>query len=133
VNVMTLNLLSASRAERIEGVTSFVGQDVTGSFGILPGHSRFMTALDFGLARYRVNAGAWQFLALPGALLYFVENRLEIISRRYLRDENYERISRRLDEQLRAEESELRATKESLHRMEEAFFRRVWETKRERR
>ena len=130
---MTLDLLSASRAERIEGVTSFVGQDVTGSFGVLPGHSRFMTALVFGLARYRVNAGAWQYLALPGALLYFVENRLEIISRRYLRDENYERISKRLDEQLRAEESELRATKESLHRMEEEFFRRVWEMKHERR
>jgi F-type H+-transporting ATPase subunit epsilon len=117
VNVMTLDLLSASRVERIDDVTSFVGQDVTGSFGILPGHSRFMTALVFGLARYRVNTGAWQYLALPGALLYFVENRLEIISRRYLRDENYERINKRLDEQLRAEESELHATKESLHRM----------------
>jgi F-type H+-transporting ATPase subunit epsilon len=130
---MTLELLSASRAERIEGVTSFVGQDITGSFGILPGHARFMTALVLGLARYRVNAGAWQYLALPGALLYFVENRLEIISRRYLRDENYERINKMMDEQLRAEESELRATKESLHRMEEEFFRRVWEMRRERR
>lgn len=133
MNAMTLDLLSASRSERIEEITSFVGQDVTGSFGILPGHARFMTALVFGLARYRVNAGPWQYLALPGALLYFVENRLEIISRRYLRDENYDRINQILDEQLRAEESELRATKESLHRMEEEFFRRVWEMRRERR
>ena len=104
-----------------------------GWLGVWTAAIQIAVALVFGLARYRVNAGAWQYLALPGALLYFVENRLEITSRRYLRDENYERINKRLDEQLRAEESELRATKESLHRMEEEFFRRVWEMRRERR
>lgn len=129
---MTLDLLTASQAERIEGVTSFVGEDSTGSFGILPGHTRFMTALVFGLARYRVNAGAWQYLALPGALLYFVKNHLAIISRRHLRDKNYERINAMMEEQLRTEEDELRATKESLHRMEEEFFRRLWEMRRKR-
>jgi len=130
---MTLRLLSASQAERIETVTSFVAEDSSGSFGILPGHARFMTALVFGLARYRVNAGNWQYLALPGAVLYFVNNCLDIVSRRYLRDENYERINAMMDEQLRAEEEELRATKESLHRMEEEFFRRLWDIRRERR
>jgi F-type H+-transporting ATPase subunit epsilon len=133
MNVMALHLLSASQAERIDGVTSFVGEDGTGSFGILPGHARFMTALGFGLARYRVHAGTWQYLALPGALLYFVDNRLAIVSRRYLRDENYERINAMMEEQLRAEEEELRAAKESLQRMEEEFFRRLWEMRRERR
>ena len=133
MSVITLQLLSASQAERIDGVTSFVGEDASGSFGILPGHARFMTALMFGLARYRIHAGDWQYMAVPGAWLYFVDNCLEIVSRRYLRDENYARINAMLEEQLRAEEEELRATKESLHRMEEEFFRRLWEMRRERR
>jgi F-type H+-transporting ATPase subunit epsilon len=133
MNVMALHLLSVSQAEQIESVTSFVGEDSSGSFGLLPGHARFMTALGFGLARYRVHAGPWQYLALPGALLYFVQNRLAIVTRRYLRDENYERINALMEDQLRAEEEELRATKESLHRMEEEFFRRLWEMRREHR
>ena len=32
-------------------VTSFVGEDASGSFGLLPRHDRFMTVLTFGLAR----------------------------------------------------------------------------------
>jgi F-type H+-transporting ATPase subunit epsilon len=52
-----LHLQSAIRYERIEAVTSFVGQDASGSFGILPGRAGFMTILSFGLARFRVADG----------------------------------------------------------------------------
>ena len=47
----TLHLFAAERHERIEAVMSFVGEDASGSFGILPQHDRFMTALTFGVAR----------------------------------------------------------------------------------
>ncbi|MEA3275920.1 MAG: F0F1 ATP synthase subunit epsilon [Pseudomonadota bacterium] len=125
----TLDLRDTGKAERIEGVTSFVGEDATGSFGILSGHARFMTVLGFGLARFRLDDGPWQYLALPGALLYFVDNLMQITTRHYLRDEDYDRISRRLEEQMAAEERDLRAVKQSLRRMEEELLRRMWELK----
>ena len=46
----TVHLLAADRSERIDGITSFVGEDTSGSFGLLPHHARFMTVLAFGLA-----------------------------------------------------------------------------------
>ncbi len=95
-------------------------------FGILTGHARLMTSLVFGLARFRTAEARWQFLALPGALLYCVDNELFINTRRYLRDEDYTRISQALDEQLLAEETALRSLKDSLHRLEEEMFRRLW-------
>ena len=122
-----LVLRGAGRTERIEGVTSFVGEDATGSFGILPDHIRFMTVLNFGLARFRCGGGHWQYLALPGALLYFVGNEMRITTRRYLRDEDYARISRLLEEEMTAEERNLSTMKESLRRMEEEIMRRLWE------
>lgn len=121
-----LHLQGATQYERIDGATSFVGEDDSGTFGILTGHARLMTSLVFGLARFRTADAPWQFLALPGALLYCVDNELFINTRRYLRDEDYGRISQALDEQLMAEETALRSLKDSLHRLEEEMFKRLW-------
>ena len=124
----TLQLFDSRRTERIEGVSSFVGEDASGSFGILPGHARFMTVLVFGLARFRLREqAAWEYLALPGALLYFADDTLTLASRHYLRDADYERISQRLGDELLVEEEELHEIRESLRRMEEAMFKRMWE------
>ena len=41
----TLLLQDATRTTSIAGVTSFVGEDDSGSFGILAGHARMMTSL----------------------------------------------------------------------------------------
>jgi F-type H+-transporting ATPase subunit epsilon len=130
VSTFTLHLQEATGYERIEGVASFVGRDRTGSFGILAGHARMMTALEFGLARYRKPDSTWEYLALPGALLYMVNNELFITTRRYLRGPDADQMSRALDAQFRAEEEALRTLKESLRRMEEALFKHLWRMKR---
>lgn len=122
-----LHLQDAAHSERVEGVRSFVGEDSSGSFGLLPGHSRFMTTLVFGLARYRTGSGPWEFLAVPGALVYFVDNELFLSTRRYVRDSDYERISSVLAEQLVSEEERLRDIRDSLHRMEQEMLRRLWQ------
>ena len=124
----TLQLFDNRQSESIEGVSTFVGEDASGSFGILPGHTRFMTVLLFGLARFRCGEQLpWEYLALPGAVLYFADNTLTLASRHYLRDTDYERISQRLADELLAEEEELHEIRESLRRMEEAMFKRMWE------
>jgi F-type H+-transporting ATPase subunit epsilon len=126
VKSFTLRLQDATHAEKITGVTSFVGEDASGSFGILAGHARMMTSLVIGLARFRAGNQAWQYLALPGAVLYFHDNVLTLSTRRYLLDDDYMRISRVLEQQLLAEEEKLHAMKESLHHMEEEILKRLW-------
>ena len=122
----TLRLQDATHAEEIAGVTSFVGEDASGSFGVLAGHARMMTSLIIGLARFRVGNEAWQYLALPGAVLYFHDNVLTLSTRRYLLDDDYMRISQALQQQLLAEEDKLHTMKESLHHMEEEILKRLW-------
>jgi F-type H+-transporting ATPase subunit epsilon len=126
VTAFTLTLLDATHSQRIDGVTSFVGEDASGSFGILPGHARMMTVLVFGLARFRTAADDWHYLALPGALLYFSDNALSLGTRRFLLDDDYGRISAALHEQLLAEERALHEIRNSLQRMEEQLLKRLW-------
>ncbi|MGZ5044406.1 MAG: F0F1 ATP synthase subunit epsilon [Methylobacter sp.] len=130
MNRFVLNLFDASHEQRIEGVTSFVGEDASGSFGIQANHVRFMTTLIFGLARFRLGTDDWQYLALPGAVVYFNNNELSISTRHFLIDTDLERISALLEQQLIAEEDNLRATKESLRRMEQAMLKRMLALKR---
>ena len=126
MKTFALILRDAAAIRQVDGVRSFVGEDASGSFGIMAGHARFMTCLTFGLARFRGVDARWQYLAMPGAVLYFVDNVLHLNTRRYLVDEDYERIVAALREQLLAEETRLRGMKESLSQLEQEILKRLW-------
>ncbi|MBU2847638.1 MAG: F0F1 ATP synthase subunit epsilon [Acidithiobacillus ferriphilus] len=131
MRMFTLVLSSATRSERIGEVLSFVGEDASGSFGILAGHGRMMTILAPGLARFRGVDQNWRYLASPGGVLYFYKDSLSISTRRYLLDDDYERIADALERQLLEEENQLRTMKESLRHMEEQVLKRMWEMSRQ--
>ena len=123
----TLILQDASHAEKHKGITSFVGEDTSGSFGILPNHGRMMTSLVMGLARFRIGDQNWQYIATPGAMLYFNNNTLTLSCRHFFIDTDYMRISTTLEEQLLEEEIQLQTQKKSLRHMEEEVLKRLWE------
>lgn len=131
MNTFVLHLQSGTQYERIDDAVSFVAADESGSFGILAGHARMMTCLATGLARFRTAHGPWRFLALPGAVLYFVHNELYVNTRRYLHDPDYKRISVALREELLVEEERLRAIRESLNRLEDEMLKRMWTMQRD--
>jgi len=126
MSTFTLKLQDASHGETIPGLTSFVGADDSGSFGILAGHARLMTILTVGLARFRVAQAPWRYLALPGGVLYFDDDLLVVNTRRYLQTDDYDAITEALRKQLLKEENELRSMRQSIRRMEEEALRRLW-------
>ena len=126
MNGITLILRDATRSESYDGVTSFVGEDDSGSFGLLPNHNRFMTALAIGLCRFKTDGEDWFYVATVGALLYLHDNRLELTTRHFLVDSNYSRISAALEKQLLEEESRLHNQRQGLRQMEEAILKRLW-------
>ena len=121
----TLMLRDSSSAKRIDGVVSFVGEDASGSFGILPGHARIMSILELGLARFRRADEPWQYLAMPGAVLYFKDNLLSLSTRRYFIDDDYERITDTLTSQLLREEEALQEVRQSLAQLEQEILKRL--------
>jgi F-type H+-transporting ATPase subunit epsilon len=131
MSVFNLQLRDYQHQQRFEDTVSFVGEDASGSFGILAQHARMMTSLVFGLARFRRVEGSWTYLALPGGLAYFCDNTLSIVTRRFFLDDDYDRISRTLTEELLAEETKLSAIKQSLRHMEEDLLKQMWQMRRE--
>lgn len=126
MNTFTLQVCGATRTLRLDDVCSFVGEDASGSFGIQAGHARFMTCLSFGLSRFRQGGGAWQYLAMPGAVLYFAGNRLQLSTRKFLVHEDYGQVVEQLNSELLAEEESLRDLRAGLKRLEEEILKRIW-------
>lgn len=131
MNTFTLHLLAADRSEAIEDVTSFTGEDHSGSFSLLAHHDRFMTILTFGLARLKREGGLTEYLGFPGGLLYFVDNELRISTRRFLRDTDVARITEALTRELLEEEQALEQTRRKLHRLEAEMLKRLVQMGRE--
>lgn len=123
----TLLLQDSIHIEKHEGITSFIGEDASGSFGILPNHERFMTSMLMGLSRFRIREQNWQYIATPGALLYFNNNTLTLSCRHFFINTDYMIISSALEEQLLQEEVKLQNQKQSLRHMEEEVLKRLWE------
>ncbi len=70
-----------------EEIDSLIAQDASGSFGILPHHAAFLTALTIGIVSWKRN-GEEQFCALRGGVLTIssgVSDTLSIATREAIR------------------------------------------------
>ena len=126
MSTFSLHLYSAASLDRIDGVTSFVGEDESGQFGLQANHGRLSTVLSYGLARFRLGENDWHYLAVPCAVLYFIHNTLHISTRRFVHGPDFRAVSQALDEQLLAEEQGLAEVKLNLKTLEQAMFQRLW-------
>ena len=121
----SLHLLDPTQQQCIDEVRSFVAEDESGSFGILPGHARFITVLPPGLARYQSQNSDWYYIALSSATLYFVDNKLQLSGQRFLLCENYQSIEQALREAISLEQQTLGSLTHNVRRVEEEMFRHL--------
>ncbi|MGE4072004.1 MAG: F0F1 ATP synthase subunit epsilon [Lysobacterales bacterium] len=56
-------------------VDSLRAEDASGSFGILPGHTRLLTVLGASVLRWRRADGVWHYCALRGGVFSVVDGR----------------------------------------------------------
>ena len=128
-DTFALILLDGTTAVRVDAVTSLVAADATGQFGIQPGHAPLVTVLEPGLFRYRVLRQDWTYAACAGGLLRCSRNggatQVQIVSRRFVRDEQPLRLQARLDALLAAEATLRVSTRDSRDRIEQALQDRL--------
>lgn len=122
-----LTLLDSRGAAHFDGITQFIGADANGSFGILAGHVSSIVLLRYGLARFSDQAGAWHYLALPGGVLRFADNRLTMTTVRYFLGDDRDAICERLAAEMARADSELHAARATLSEIERSLVRRLAE------
>lgn len=124
MNAFAIELSSEEAFERIDGVTSFVASDASGSFGILADREPLVTTLDWGLCWMRTGQGE-HYLAVPGGVLYFAENVLRICARRYVRAGEPSHIVVELENEMRTEREVTRSVHDLLHDLDRELLVRL--------
>lgn len=127
MNGFELVVASPARIERIAAVTSFVGRDGSGQFGLLGGHEPFITVLEWGLARFRASGSPdWRYLALPGGTLRFRDDRLQIATRTFVIGEALDTVRAALARDTASETDRRASLRSSLDQLEQALMQRLW-------
>lgn len=127
MNSFALTLLDSRGGECFDTVTQFIGADADGSFGILAGHVHSVALLRYGLARFRDQSGVWHYLALPGGVLRFAENRLTVTTVRYFLGDDRTVICERLAAEMAQADSEVHTARVTLSEIEHSLVRRLAE------
>jgi len=70
MNQFVLNLFDATHEQRITGVTSFIGEDSSGCFGVQPNHAWFMT-IWFWIGAFSLGTATGNIWLFPCAVVYF--------------------------------------------------------------
>ncbi len=127
MSAFTMIVRDSQHEVRFDDIESFVGRDASGSFGIEAHAETLLAVLVFGLARFRTTDGEWHYLALPGALCHFADNRLTLTATQFLHSRDVERMTAALEQELRISETNIRSTKVAIRRMEQTLMRKIWE------
>ncbi len=130
MQTFTLLLNDISQALQFEQVESFVARDASGSFGLQAGHESFVTCLQPGLARFRDGKGQWHYIAQPGAVVLFADNRLQLAATQMLLSDDRDALVAQMDAQWQAMDQQLGTSKLNITQVEQALARKLWEMNR---
>jgi F-type H+-transporting ATPase subunit epsilon len=122
-----LNLLDGHRSDHFDSVTQLIASDDSGSFGILAGHARIVAVLRYGLVRFVDTTGKWRYISLPGGVLSFGNNQLNIMTVRYFLGDSRELIIQQLAAEMSKADSDLHRSRATLEEIEHSLVRRLGE------
>jgi F-type H+-transporting ATPase subunit epsilon len=125
MNTFSLTVIDTGEMARFDGVRQFIGADDGGSFGILAGHAHTVALLRYGLSRFVDGGGVWRYLAMPGGVLRFADNRLTITTIRYFLGDDPDAMCAELEAAMRQTDSEVRRSRAALSEIEHSLVKRL--------
>lgn len=120
-----LLLQDISNQWQSNNIHSFIGQDSSGSFGIMAEHELFVTCLQPGIARFRDGDGKWTYLAQPGSVIVFRENQLRLSTSQFILSEEHGLLVQKMETLWRDIYQNMNSSKRITTQMEHALARKL--------
>ncbi|MCF6150537.1 MAG: F0F1 ATP synthase subunit epsilon [Candidatus Kuenenia sp.] len=102
-------------------------KDETGFFGILKGHTDFLTILVPSLCYYKDKDGNEVFLAVNGGFLHIREGNVTLISSEVFESDNAEKLSSIIEDTFAKRDKAEKAFQKSLEGLERSFMKKTVE------
>lgn len=131
MNTFAMTLYSAAQQTDYAQVIQFVGQDASGSFGVLAGAEDLLTMLPFGMVRFQTADLLWHYLAVPEAVLHFTANRMHVTASSFIVGDDRNRMTQLLDSTRHEQTQRVHSTRLSVQQLDQALMRKFLQTGRE--
>lgn len=122
MNTFSLQLYGETEVQSREGLQLVVAHDASGSFAVGAGHERMLAILTPGVLRLRYAAGKVEYAATMGGTLYFVGNRMHIVTQEFAFAPSPEELDRDLKVTWQAEDAERAELRAQIHRLDRAML-----------
>lgn len=123
---MKLKVLLPTRILMDEEVSKIVAEGEDGSFGILPRHVDFVSALVPGILSF-VSGGQEEFLAVDGGILVKCGSEVLVSTQEALRSMELGELERLVEEKFQTVEDHEKKSRSALAKLETDFVRRFLE------
>jgi F-type H+-transporting ATPase subunit epsilon len=123
---MQLTIYEPSRIFLDVPVIKIIGEGPRGSFGLLPRHIDFVTALVPGILAYAITAENTEFLAVKGGILVKQKDQVTVATRMAIKGELGE-LKRTINRFITEVDEREKTARTAVARLEASFIRRFLE------
>lgn len=114
----------------VENISFFRAEDKSGSFGILPRHTAFLTILESAIA-IAVIDNEEHYYAFNGGVLSFKNNHLGITTQEFVQSDDLNRLLDSIKYSFRVQEEKERLFRDNIENLQNAFIKKLIEMERD--
>lgn len=121
---MNLTILLPEKTYWHEKVKKIVGEDVNGSFCLLPGHIDYITVMVPGILYVITNDGQDSYIAINGGILLKIGKNVTLATRNAVREDNLTDLRGKVEEDFKKIDEHYKKAHHALQKLEADFIRR---------
>ena len=112
----------------VENISFFRAEDKSGSFGILPRHTAFLTVLESAIAIAEIE-NKEHYYAFNGGILSFKNNHLKIMTQEFVESDDLNRLLDSIKYAFKVQEEKERLFSDNIENLQNAFIKKLTEMK----
>ena len=114
----------------VENISFFRAEDKSGSFGILPRHTDFLTVLESAIAIAVIDDKEYYY-AVNGGILSFKNNHLKILTQEFEESDDLNRLLDSIKYAFKVQEEKERLFSDNIENLQNAFIKKLIEMERD--
>jgi F-type H+-transporting ATPase subunit epsilon len=114
----------------VENISFFRAEDKSGSFGILPRHTAFLTVLESAIAIAEIEDKE-HYYAFNGGILSFKNNHLKIMTQEFVESDDLNRLLDSIKYAFKVQEEKEHLFSDNIENLQNAFIKKLIEMERD--
>jgi F-type H+-transporting ATPase subunit epsilon len=123
-------IITPGTIKSVENISFFRAEDKSGSFGILPRHTEFLTILKPAIAIAVIDKKE-HYYAFNGGVLSFKNNHLKITAKEFVQSDKISELLEMIKKSFKVQEEKEQLFRDNIENLQKAFIKKLIEMERE--